>query len=160
MMGEFGSIDEILEFAIAREVEANEFYKALADYVKSPAMRELISEFAKEELEHKAKLKLELMKIGRTVAEAGKDAKVKGLADFKKTNYMTDVGSWSDMDYRDLLVLAMKKEKVSFRLYADLATIIDDEDSREVLLSLAEEEARHKVLFEIEYDEITLKEKR
>lgn len=158
-MGEFGSIDEILEFAIAREVEANEFYIALAGRVSSPAMAELLLEFAKEELEHKAKLELEVMKRGKVMTEVAREAEAKKLADFKLAGNLVDVGDWLDMDYEDLLLLAMKKEKVSFRLYVDLAAMVNDEESHEVLLSLAEEEARHKARFEIEYDETVLKEK-
>jgi rubrerythrin len=159
VMGEFGSIDDILEFAISREVEANEFYTLLADRVRNPAMAELLLEFAKEELEHKAKLELEVMKRGKVVTEAAREAEAKKLADFKMADYMVDVGDQLDMDYEDLLLLAMKKEKVSFRLYVDLAAMVNDEESHEVLVSLAEEEARHKVQCEIEYDEMVLKKK-
>jgi len=158
-MGEFGSVDEILEFAIAREVEANEFYTLLADRVRNPAMAELLLEFAKEELEHKAKLELEVMKRGKVVTQAQRQAEAKKLAALKMADYMVDVGDQLDMDYEDLLLLAMKKEKVSFRLYVDLAAMVNDEESHEVLLSLAEEEARHKVQCEIEYDDMILKKK-
>jgi len=150
-MGELSSVEEILEYAITREVEANEFYLALADRVENPAMGELILEFAKEELEHKAKLELEVMKRGKVVAE-DEDA-----VELKLTDYIVDVVDNPAMDYKDLLLLGMKKEKTSFRLYIDLAAIIQDEELRETLLSLAEEEARHKVQLEIDYDEVVLR---
>ena len=150
-MGEKDAIDEILEFAIAREVEANQFYRELADWLKNPAMRELVLEFAKEELEHKAKLELEVLKMGKVLCPVGKKA------EFKAADYIVDLGVEMDMNYKDLLRVAIKKEKKSLRLYIDLAAIIDDKDSRETLLSIAEEEARHKALFEIEYDEIRLR---
>jgi len=151
-MGGFSSVDEILEFAIAKEVEANKFYTVLADRVENPAMSELILEFAKEELEHKAKLELELMKAGRVVAKAEK------LADFDINDYiLVDVGDPARMDYGDLLLAAMEKEKASFKLYVVLAGMAEDEESQQVLVSLAEEEARHKMLFEIEYDEMAPK---
>jgi hypothetical protein len=54
-----------------------------------------------------------------------------------------DVADSIDVDYEDLLLLAMKKEKVSFRLYVDLAGVVADEDLHETLLSLAEEEAEN-----------------
>jgi len=150
-MGEKDAIDEILEFAIAREVEANQFYMELADWLKNPAMRELVLEFAKEELEHKAKLELEVLKTGKVLHP------VRKKAEFKADDYMADFGIEPDMNYKDLLRVAIKKEKKSLRLYMDLAAIIDDKDSRETLLSIAEEEARHKALFEIEYDEARLR---
>jgi len=152
-MGEFDSVDEILEFAIAREVEANQFYMDLARRLESPAMRELVLEFAKEELEHKAKLELEVMKEGIVVTATEK------VAEFKIADYMSDVELSDDMSYKDLLIFAVKKEMRSLRLYIDLAAIIENTDSRETLLSLAVEEAKHEARFEIEYDEVLLKGK-
>jgi rubrerythrin len=63
MMGEFGSVDEVLEFAIDREIEANQLYMDLAGLTKNQAMRKVFEDFAKEELGHKAKL--EAMKAGK-----------------------------------------------------------------------------------------------
>ena len=93
-MGEFGSIDEILEFAIAREVEANELYTVLANRVENPAMAELILEFAREELEHKAKLELEVIKRGKVSTEAKRAGEMKKLGDFKAADYIVDVEGW------------------------------------------------------------------
>jgi rubrerythrin len=47
----------------------------------------------------------------------------------------------------------MKREKTAFKLYSDLAAIIQDANLRKVFLSLAQEEAKHKLRFELEYDE-------
>ncbi len=151
-MGKPDSIGEILEFAIAREMEANQFYLALAEQLENPAMRELVLEFAKEELEHKAKLELEVLKIGKVLRPVDK------RAEFKVADYIVDFGIEADLGYKDLLMVAIEKEKKSLRLYIDLAAIIEDKDSRETLLSIAEEEAKHEVLFEIEYDEAKLRE--
>jgi rubrerythrin len=63
-----------------------------------------------------------------------------------------------EMDYQDALVLAMKKEKAAFRFYLDLANQTANEEQKSLFLSLAQEEAKHKLRFEIEYDEIVLKE--
>jgi len=151
MMGEFDSVDEILEFAIAREIEANQFYMTLAKQAENPTMRKVFEDFAEEELEHKAKLELEAMKEGVVTAPVEK------AANFKIADYMSDVKLSADMDYEDVLILAMRKEKRSVRLYVDLAAIVEDANSRETLLSLAVEEAKHHARFEIEYDEIVLK---
>jgi rubrerythrin len=110
--------------------------------MENPAMRKVFEDFAKEELEHKAQLELEVMKQGKVPK------------DFKIANYMVSGELSGDMNYKDALALAMAKEKVSFRLYIDLAAAADDEELKEVFLSLAEEEARHKLRFEIEYDNI------
>jgi len=158
-MGDLNCVEEILEFAIAREVEANAFYKTLARRVENPAMSELILEFAKDELEHKRKLELEIMKRGKVVVEAEKAEEAKELDEFEIANYIVDAGGPMDMEYEDLLLLGIRKEKASFRLYLDLAAIVKDEEFRESLLSLAEEEARHKVQLEIDYDDFVVKGK-
>lgn len=139
------SIDEILEFAISREVEANQFYISMAKSIENPEMREVCEDLAKEELEHKAKLELELMKKGEVVS------------DFNISNYVMDVDNNMDMDYEQLLLFAIKKEQLSIDIYTDLAAIVKDKESRDTLLSLAEEETEHKQRFEIEYDRLKAK---
>ena len=145
-MEEFESDDEILEFAIGREVNAHQFFVDLADQMDNPTMRLLFENFAKEELRHKAALELEVMKRGKVVA-APQDT-----ADLDQTDIMVAIDPETNIDYKNVLLLAINKETKSFRLYVDLAAMVKDKESREVLLSLAEEEAKHKARFEIEYD--------
>jgi len=52
----------------------------------------------------------------------------------------------------------MKAEKAAFKLYTDLASATDDPTLKAMLLGLAQEEAKHKLQFEIEYDEEILKQ--
>jgi rubrerythrin len=58
-----------------------------------------------------------------------------------------------DMDYQQALILAMKKEKASFKLYNDLAAQTDDANVKSTMLIMAQEEAKHKMRLEIEYDD-------
>ncbi|RLC17570.1 MAG: rubrerythrin, partial [Deltaproteobacteria bacterium] len=46
---EFGSIDEILEFAIGNEKDAVEFYSSLAKEATRTSLKEIFESFAKEE---------------------------------------------------------------------------------------------------------------
>lgn len=158
-MGEFDSVDEILEFAIFREEEAHDFYRILAGRVANPALAELILEFAKEEREHKMKLELEIMKRGRVVDNGERAEEARKLGEFDTAAYIVEDGGSLEMGYEDLLIVGMKKEKASFRLYTELAAIVRDAEFRETLFSLAEEEARHKVQLETDYDEYMLKRK-
>ena len=57
-MVEFNSDYEILQQAIAMEVESYNFYLALANRVNTQQMRKTFEDLAEEELEHKAKLEL------------------------------------------------------------------------------------------------------
>jgi rubrerythrin len=50
-MSDISSNQEILQFAISREVEAYHFYLALAGRVKSRQVRKVFEDLAKEDLE-------------------------------------------------------------------------------------------------------------
>ena len=65
---------------------------------------------------------------------------------------MEDVKPYAKMNYVDLLVVGMKKEEAARRLYTDLAPMAQTQRLRDIFLSLAQEEAEHKVRFELEYD--------
>ena len=62
------------------------------------------------------------------------------------------------MDYQQALILAMKKEKKAFKLYLDLAASCGDDNLEQIFLALAQEEAKHKLRFEIEYDDFVMTE--
>ena len=146
----FSSVSEILDFAIAQEIAANQLYLRMARGMGSPAMRKVFEEFANEELEHKAKL--EKMKIQKVAAPPEQ------VADLKISDYVVGQEPSSDMSYQDALILAMKEEKAAFKLYSKLATLVEDVSFRKTFLGLAQEEAKHKLRFEIEYDDVILKD--
>ena len=146
-MVEFDSDEEILELAIAREEDANIFLLALAARIRNPEMRKVFEDLAAEELEHKAKLELEVMKTGRVVTATEK-------LELEEDVDTETAGAELDMDYKDMLIMVMQKEEASFRLYVDLAARVTSEDAYETLLALAEEEVKHKLRFEIEYDNL------
>ena len=144
-MIENGTYEEVLEYAISREVDANRFYLVLAERVDKPEMRKVFEDLAEEELAHKAKLELEVMKTGKTVA-------VEEMRGLRADEEAVFDGPELDMDYKDMLMLAMEKEEAAFRTYVNLVPNAQDEESREVLLAIAEEEVKHKLRFEVEYD--------
>lgn len=150
-MEEFKSIDDILDFAIASEQEAMDFYTDLAKQTKSKAMKEAFLQFAKEEMEHKTRL----IKIKKDQSFEFSEEKV---TDLQIADYLVEVEPKPDMNYKEALIVAMKKEKAAFKLYTDLANVAPTSTLRDVFLSLAQEEAKHKLRFEIEYDEHVLSE--
>jgi rubrerythrin len=145
------TVDGILDYAIASEEESYQFYHGLATRVERPGMRDIFSSFAKEEMKHKQKL-LGVKAGGALAPVAAK------IADLKLGDYLVDVEPSPDLDYQAALVLAMKKEKAAFMLYTQLADLAPVEDLKGVLASLAQEEAKHKLRFEMEYDQFILTE--
>ncbi|NOZ85974.1 MAG: ferritin family protein [Deltaproteobacteria bacterium] len=150
-MSNFGSVDEVLNFAIEREQEAVDFYSDLAGKVDQEWMKKIFQNFAAEEKGHKAKL--EGIKEGKKLFPAEKK-----IQDLKIGDYLVEESPTPDMSYQDALILAMKKEKKAFRLYMDLSEQVDDPDLQSTFLALAQEEAKHKLRFEVEYDDHVLKE--
>jgi rubrerythrin len=150
-MNQWKTADEILDFAIGQEEQAHKFYTDLAGRMDRPWMSKIFSDFAKEELGHKKKL-LDV-KAGKRLA-----ASEKKVLDLKIADYLVDVEPDANMDYQQALVLAMKKEKKAFKMYTDLAASTDDEGLEQTFLALAQEEAKHKLRFEIEYDSFIMTE--
>ncbi len=142
---------EIIDFAIKEEEQAHDFYRDLALKMDKAHMKEIFEDFAKEELRHKAKL---------TAAKDGKymTKTFHRIPDMKIADYTVDVDPDEDLDYQKALLLAMKKEKAAFRLYSDMAASVDDAALKDMLIALAQEEAKHKLRFEIEYDNVFYKE--
>ena len=147
-MTNLDSVEDLLRAAIGREIEANVFYNLLSQYTDNPQLRELCSEFAVEELEHKARLELEIMKLGITL----KPYTAQSNTLPRPLDYMVDMTKVMQLDYEGLLMLAIQKEKASFKLYIDLIPAVTKQSLRDVLTELAEEEAGHKIRFELEYE--------
>jgi len=150
-MSQWNSASEILDFAIKNEEEAANFYTDLAGKMESASMRKVFEDFAREEQGHKAKL------LG--VKQSGKmEPATQQILDLKIGDYLVEGEPGPDLDYQQALILAMKQEKAAFKLYTDLAAATTDEGLRSLLLSLAQEEAKHKLRFEVEYDDRILTE--
>jgi len=148
-MKTFESPDAILDFAITNEEEAYEFYSKLAGTMKNPVISRIFKDFSEEELGHKKKL-LDVKKNNLLVAATEK------VMDLKIGDYTVKEALTPNMTYQDALILAMKKEKAAFRLYMNLSEKVDDGNLKTLFLFLAQEEAKHKLRFEIEYDEYIL----
>ena len=145
------NVDEILDFAIGREQAAHDFYNDLAGKVESTGMNKIFIQFAQEELGHKKKL--EGIKEGKRLVPSEKK-----ILNLKIADYVVDVDPAEELDYQKALIIAMKREKSSYKLYTDLSDSIDDADLKQTFLALAQEEAKHKLRFEVEYDDVILAE--
>lgn len=150
-MDKFGSIDEILDFAIDQEQQAVDFYTQLASNAKTDDMKKIFESFAKEEIGHKAKLT-------KHKEEGFSGWSNEKVADLKISDYVTKTKPTPDMDYKDALILAMSREKNAFKLYTKMAERAPNDSIKKLFLGLANEESKHKLRFELEYDEYVLRE--
>jgi len=150
-MKKFDSVDDILDFAIANEVRANKFYVELAEKMDRPAMKQAFLEFAEEEKKHEQMLLR--VKEGHRLDSAAEKVK-----DLKIGDYLVDAETSPNMTYQEALILAIKRETSAMNLYTDLAASTDDGQLQRLFGGLAQEEAKHKLRFETEYDEYVFKE--
>lgn len=152
-MDKFDSFEDILDFAISGEAEAVIFYRSLVNKVEEKWIKTVFEDFAKEEEGHKRKL--EAIKAGKSFP-----AIKKAVTDLKIGDYLVDVDPNENehLGYQEALIIAMKKEKAAFKLYSDLAKATDNEEWKDIFLSLAQEEAKHKLRFEVEYDDVVYAE--
>lgn len=150
-MKDFTSIDNILDFAIDNEQGAVDFYTGLAANSRNEEMEAVFTQFAKEEMGHKARL----LKIK---TEGTFNVKTEKVLDLKMSDYLVDVEPRPDMTYEEALIIAMKREKNAFKLYTKLAEKAPTADLQKIFQSLAIEESKHKLRFELEYDDVVMRE--
>ncbi len=150
-MQSFESINEVLDFAMQSEQEAVDFYTALAAKMQNEEMKEVFLQFAREEVGHKARLQ-------KIKDEGLFDMEIEKVRDLKISDYVVRTKATADMEYRDALVLAMKREKAAFRLYTKLSESTDHPELKKAFQALAVEESKHKLRFELEYDDYVMRE--
>ncbi len=144
----FDSINDIIDFASQKEKEAVVFYAKLSRMEPFLAIRETLSDFAKQEQKHYELLQnfIENQSIlNRYVFN--------WIPDMKRSDYLVDMKYSKGMSYRELLMLAMKREEKSLKLYNELLEKIDDDELKKLFKILAQEEAKHKNILETIYDD-------
>jgi len=142
---------ELIEFAIQQEQEAVDFYTELAGKVAEPHVKETLLDFANQERGHKARL--------QTVLDGKKlDLVRRTVPDLKISDYLVEAEPTPDLSFQGALIIAMKKEKSAYRMYKDMANASDDAQLRDLFWFLANEEATHKLNFEVQYDDLIYQE--
>jgi rubrerythrin len=144
----FGSIDEILTFAIDKENEAVEFYQSQAEKATKASLKEIFESFAKEEQKHAA-----LLSDIAGNKEKIESYEFKQIPDLKISDYMVEKDYEEGMPMPEILKVAMKREEKAVKLYQTLADQTDNADAKKVFLMLVQEESKHKLGLESMYDD-------
>jgi rubrerythrin len=149
-MDNFESVNDILDFAIAEEIAVCHFYTQMAEKAKNPDIKKVFEGLVQEEKGHREKLKN--IKANNETFGAEK------VVDLSIADFLVPVEPTADMDYQTAITLAMKKEGSAMKLYKLLAAMADKKDLKKIFLALSQEEAKHKLRFEKEYEDEILKE--
>ena len=148
---DYDSAEAVLSFAVEKEQEAQRFYREWAEKVESPAIADVLRGFAEEEGKHEAYLK-EVQGGGKIVPLSAE------VTNLRISDYLVDVSPSGEMTYQKALMVAMQREKSSFRLYSKMADTVFASDLKALFLRLAQEEAKHKLRLETIYDDEILSE--
>ncbi|MHC4773534.1 MAG: hypothetical protein ACYS8S_08235 [Planctomycetota bacterium] len=134
---EFTSISDILKFAISKEQASIQFFRNLLPQITDAGVGSLLALLIKQERAHIELLRLEMNKCCFGDEPLEVDDRIRS------------------MTFVEMLRLAIRKERAAFQLYVQIFSMMDDEPLGKVLLELAEEEMRHVLLLEREYEAIT-----
>lgn len=142
---DFKNLTAIIDFAISQEKEAGDFYRSIGLKEAQEGKKHLFLQFADEEDKHR--LLLENLKSG-DVDTAADDYPLRWITDIKRSNYVADLPYTPGMPYRDILMLAAKREEKALALYNLLLNKAEDEAARKIFKILCQEEAKHKLALE------------
>jgi rubrerythrin len=146
----FRSFQEALNYAIAREQDANSLYRLLAGRARQPATRVMLEELAVQEHQHQERLEgltekaLARMKPGEVTVGEPEGTK--------------DVEFDPEMDFVAALRLAIHKEEDSVRLYQSLGREADAGSLKKLFSALVEQEQGHRARLQDELDSVVLRD--
>ena len=143
----FETFDQVMDFAIDREVDARLFYLRIAQVAEEPVLRDFLESLADQELDHQKKL-AKIKQRQFKMLDGDTPIPDLGIADVAP-----DVSAYPNMSLSEALVLAMNKEKYAYRMYFELSRKADNPELKVLFSALADEEANHKVGLEIKFDD-------
>lgn len=145
------SVNEVLDLAIQREIEAFELYQGAAQNIDNSAIRQSMLDMAEQERGHR--IKLENVKSGN-VRWAVRRSRAEPVTDLRLSDHLTAGSLDPKADYQDILLYAAKREKAAYEFYKTMAGMMDDVLIQNVFEMLAAEELRHKNRLEKIYEEV------
>jgi rubrerythrin len=145
------TFENVINFALEKEKEAVTFYEELSAIAKRPNAKAMFESFVKEEKGH---VRLLEGVNEENIPEVSSQKPI----DLKISDYLIDMAFRPDIDYQDALIIAMKREEKAVQLYEYMLEKAGDPKLKKLLQFMVQEEAKHKLRLETEYDEVVLKE--
>jgi rubrerythrin len=139
-------LSEIIDLAIQREEEAYDFYMDIFNILEDPSIKDTVEFIAKEEKKHKAFL------VNYREGEYGPDAlRMTDVVEYKISEYLEEPEITKETKREDVYLIASHREARSHRFYTELANMHDENNVKEMLLKMANEELKHKEKMEYLY---------
>ncbi|WP_297509843.1 ferritin family protein [Thermococcus sp.] len=144
---------EVFEIARNAEIKAKEAYEKLASITKSDIIRNELLLLAREEDKHREIIE----KMAERFRSEGEPKKIelKAMGEFRViADRMAEAIKKPDVNLDEIYEIAMEAEKVSEKLYRELASYAANEKTRTLLEMLADMEATHYAILKRQYDYI------
>jgi rubrerythrin len=135
------TFESIIQEAIAGEVEARDFYRALAAKVASADTASILEGLSQDEASHADQL--ETLRLDPAAASA-----LEGTAEVSLANELDIPPLTIDLSPRDAIQLAIKKEQAAKLGYLALASVADSAELQQLFTQLADTERRHQAQLE------------
>lgn len=145
------NFEEAVKFAIEKEIEAQQLYSRCKEIAENNSVKKMFEELVAQEKGHEEMLRnLDLSKVH--------SAPEQDIEDLKIGDYLEEKEFTPDVNYKDALVMAIKREEKSRELYDILSQKTNNPDVKKLFQTLSQEESKHKHKLEVEYDENILSE--
>jgi rubrerythrin len=140
------SLRSVIEKAIHNEEEARTFYLGLFDLVVDPLAKETLKFLAGEELAHKEFLQAYL-KGEKKFSALPMDEPI----DYHVAQYAAKPDPKADLNSSEVYLVAAHRELNSYKFYKGLAAAQPAGEVKDMLLSMANQELKHKEKVEYLY---------
>ena len=143
------TINRILEIAIQKEIESQHLYTELSQRVTNDAAKDTLRKLSQQEQRHQNIL--EQYRQGELKAGILGQGQV---IDYRIAEHFDQPEVSSDMQLKDIFLLAANREMHSHKLYLALAELHPPGEVKRLLEELASQELEHKQKVEFLYTEV------
>ena len=139
-------LEDIIDLAIQREVEAYDFYMNIYDTVADSAVKDTVEFIAGEEKKHKAFL------VNYREGKYGSNAlRMSEFIDYKIAEHLEEPEISKDTSREAIYLIASHRERRSYQFYSELAGLHPEGETKVMLFKMANEELKHKEKMEYLY---------
>lgn len=149
-MANFTTSDEVLHFAIDLEEQMIMAYTEFSKLDNCSPVFGMLLEFVEEE-------KIHLQRIHNILGSGQFSLSQENIAHLSKDDYVIRKDCNSLNSCVDILTAIMDNEKMAFKFYSEISGLCEDRLLKLLFDSLAVDESKHKLKFELVLDELNSK---
>lgn len=149
------TLEEVIQLAVEREVEARDLYLGLLEQVQDDVVQGLLRELAAQEEGHRRRLEA-LFVSGTLTRQLA--AGPRPVQDLHLTDHLVETPLDENADVQQVLIVAGKREAGSHALYTALAGAAVDAEIANLFDYLAAQELEHKQRVERLYEDLFYRE--